>query len=269
MDGFAEFAHLFQGNLFVFVKVYGDESGTHDATGELPGSEVNCVGGYVASAEKWTEFIGHWQEILGKYRIAEFRFCARNYPHLSSTEQDSLLIELAEVVTRHTLFGVAACTTTKDFDGISQRTKKIIRHPYYLSVLSYYNMVMQGADKSLPSQEDAFAFFFDSNTEFAKHSIELFGWAKAYCDPHDRMSSPTHLFRKAPAAERIPLQAADLLAGRTRQKLTEALFEQKTGLTELDKALGVGTHTTLARIRLEGMKEMVATIEAHFFKGGT
>jgi hypothetical protein len=54
------------------IKVYADESGTQDETGQEKGSEVPVVAGYIATANYWVKFCGEWQSVLNKYKAPYF-----------------------------------------------------------------------------------------------------------------------------------------------------------------------------------------------------
>jgi hypothetical protein len=56
----------------VIIKVYADESGTHDETGQTKGSEVPVVAGYFAPADYWVKFCDEWQSVLAKYKAPYF-----------------------------------------------------------------------------------------------------------------------------------------------------------------------------------------------------
>jgi hypothetical protein len=43
---------------------YADESGTHDPTGNAPGSKVANVAGMVAPYDEWAAFCNRWQAAL-------------------------------------------------------------------------------------------------------------------------------------------------------------------------------------------------------------
>ena len=57
---------------FVIIKVYADESGTHDETGQEKGSEVPVVAGFFAPADYWVRFCGEWQSALNNYKVPHF-----------------------------------------------------------------------------------------------------------------------------------------------------------------------------------------------------
>lgn len=265
----------------MFVKVYGDESGTHDATGKEHGSEVNCVAGYAAWEDDWENLCGDWQTTLDKYKVPYFRFSEwvprKNlgpdkpgwiYRHLNDTEHYALALELAAIATRHTLFGVGVCITTKDYHELADppRVKKVIEHPYYISLMGFYEMIMSEVNKRFKLPGAKLAYFFDSGTQFPGRAVNLFNISKRYLDPDERMASITHIPKSSPKNNLLPLQAADLLAGRIRQKRTNVISGRKTEASTLDQALCLGSHITLAGLPSADLKKMVETIEAHLKK---
>jgi uncharacterized protein DUF3800 len=52
--------------------IYADESGTHDPTGQLKGSEVPVVAGYAAFRDDWKKFCRDWKTILDRYKVPYF-----------------------------------------------------------------------------------------------------------------------------------------------------------------------------------------------------
>ena len=71
---FAEWTSLFSGKIFVTLTVYLDESGTHDPTGNLTGSEAPVFGGYMDTVDRWQIFRMHWKSVLDKYDVKYFHY---------------------------------------------------------------------------------------------------------------------------------------------------------------------------------------------------
>ena len=72
---------------FVIIKVYADESGTHDKTGRQKGSQVPVIAGYLASAEYWKSFNDNWQSVLKhkKYGVDYFHNKELGFHHRQKT----------------------------------------------------------------------------------------------------------------------------------------------------------------------------------------
>jgi hypothetical protein len=58
---------VFAGEVFVMVSIYADESGTHDETGQDDTAMVATVAGFAAKREDWKSFCPKWQKVLEKY----------------------------------------------------------------------------------------------------------------------------------------------------------------------------------------------------------
>lgn len=56
------------------IVVYADESGTHDKSGCLPGSEGAVFAGFAAKEDTWIRFRKDWQAVLEKYSADYFHF---------------------------------------------------------------------------------------------------------------------------------------------------------------------------------------------------
>src|SRR5437867_8846136 len=105
---FAKWASLFQGNIFVNLIAYADDSGTHDEHGKQPGSEAPVFGGYIGDIKDWKLFCWRWQSVLNNYKVPYFHYrefsnraAAKNpsnpYHKWSETQRDAFLFELAAI----------------------------------------------------------------------------------------------------------------------------------------------------------------------------
>jgi hypothetical protein len=81
---FKEWASLFSEGLFMMLRLYGDESGTNDITGQQPGSAVPALAGLIDTPEYWLEFCIKWKRILDSYRAPFFHFREFASKHLCS-----------------------------------------------------------------------------------------------------------------------------------------------------------------------------------------
>jgi len=82
---FREWASMFSEGIFVILKVYGDETGTNDITGQQPGSAVPALSGLMDTSENWTVFCKKWQRTLDSYNAEFFHFREFANKHLCET----------------------------------------------------------------------------------------------------------------------------------------------------------------------------------------
>ena len=74
---FLEWVSHLQGNIFVILQIYADESGTHHPKGDQPNSEVPVIAGYMAFRDEWKKFCPAWKAVLDRYDVQIFH--AKDY----------------------------------------------------------------------------------------------------------------------------------------------------------------------------------------------
>lgn len=218
------------------VCIYVDESGIHDPTGQLPGSEMVVVGGYGASLEDWAEICTRWQAVLKKYKVPHFhhselrdrkkRLNNPQWPYYQWDEKrcDEFLIELAKVTYKSNARFFGGIYRAKDADKFYTQNPTVAKdNPHKSCIDWFYGAFRLDMNLFWPDKADTFTFFFDQTDDI--------GWRKAVNEVH-------YLHRKAEPrikelvdfcdkknAKHIPLQAADLAVSRFRRKMAKC-FEQ-------------------------------------------
>ena len=236
----ASFSSLFLERLFVSLVAYADESGTHDATGQHPGSEIAAVLGYVSWKDDWDNFCSEWQIVLAEYGIEVFHMseCMDKingpskpkwpYRGWSDSKRDSFIRSLIGVALNNTLFAVGGTLDVRAYDAVSPGwLKREAEHPYHFSFQMFFDLLLPALETVEPpfAPEDQVAFFFDQNTQFEERATRAFHLIKGLRDSKDRFGSLTFASKK----KHKPLQAADLLAYIVRQgqvKRTKSGIEQ-------------------------------------------
>jgi hypothetical protein len=85
-ESFESWSALSSARWFVNLVTYADESGTHDPTGKLTGSNAVSILGLVALKENWVSFDRKWGAILKKYRdVKYFHACEHHFAWLVVT----------------------------------------------------------------------------------------------------------------------------------------------------------------------------------------
>jgi hypothetical protein len=256
-------ASLFCAEVFVPIVCYADESGTHDQSGERPGSEVCVVAGLIAEKTQWDTFAVQWDAILNKYRVPGFHYSAllreqRNgencelgdkcpSPHHGWLDDKyrEFMYELAPVIRDNIQLGRAGLVDVKAYHKyVSQSDKDYFEHPYHAAFRLFFNHLMlslRGKLFRLPANE-RIQFFFDQQNEFKKRAIQ--GYDEVLEDIDNSRYLGGFSFQSQDTC--MPLQAADYVAGRIRKVYTR-LFAGGKGITEgsWDDVLGRGGRITV------------------------
>ncbi len=196
--------------------VYADESGTHDRSGRLRGSEAPTFGGYIGDVEEWVKFRWHWESVLKKYGVSHFHcrefFSLRDSEHdpespyynWGEMRRDTFLFELAAVAGQQvpvgSMFNLKDYVATGDPDD-----------PFPVLFEAFFESVGKTISLHWPRNTDGVSFFCDSNkSDWIKSFKEVFNKQKI---KHPRFSSVAFVDDK----DCTPLQAADLIAYRVRK----------------------------------------------------
>lgn len=254
---FEEFASGFRGKLFVSVFVYADETGTHDPAGWRKGSEMVGVAGYVATVEKWSTLCDEWKLALHQYDLTCFHFADYAdkingpnkpdwpYRHLDEKQRHKLLLDIAPLAARHTMFGVAALVSTVDYNKIvPAEGRSWLQHPYFLAQLGFYGAVLEEIKARFPNpaNEHRLNFIFDIETDFQRYSPKIYSEVAKSDDNGRWMESIA--FKNS--RENPEIQIADLLAYRARQASHRLALGRESPTSRLDRDLGLGKHVVFA-----------------------
>ena len=131
--------------------------------------------------------------------------------------------ELVVIARDSTIFGIGGGVDVRAYDRVVPAwLKGEAQHPYHFCFQMFFDQILvllrEKLEPPLPLGEQI-AFFFDQQQEFKSKAEELFAIIKALRDREDRMGSLTYASR----TKYIQLQAADLLAYRTRKVLARKI----------------------------------------------
>ena len=238
---------------------YADDSGTHDPTGELKGAEQGIVGGVIAPASEWPQFVRDWQKVLDKHKAQYFHFAEWRYASaiarkkrrptrddLKSTfngwSEESLrtlLIELARL--SGAKLSVGGFVLTKEYH-LAKSTGDLPAEadPYEHSLEQFFAEVLSSIHQLRAPWKRAHITFIFDQTSKAGWTQAVNGCFARYQDKYPTFSSVAFADKKI----ELPLQAADMVAYRSRRmagqwvendtdgdgfqdsrELTEALFK--------------------------------------------
>lgn len=230
---------MFHERLFVSLIAYADESGTHDATGKQCGSKALVVAGWVAWQDDWEEFCGEWQEVLNCYGVPSLHMRELNdllrrtdskcpYYGWPQDKVDKFIGELIPIVRDKVQFGIAGLLSVQDYDKeMPDYLKAEYGHPYVFAFQLFFDELLDALDRKpfarpFPPGEQI-ALVFDQQEEFENAASRAFHIMKKHKDKDDRMGTIAF----ADSRRFLPLQAADLLAHRTRKMFTRKLEDRK------------------------------------------
>ncbi len=205
---------------------YMDESGTHDATGVEPSSDVAAICGYVATFKNWVKFQKQWGKVLRNYEITEMHmkhFAHRKGEFEGWTEEKrrSLLRALDAVIDDTKLFALGGLVSVKDYARVLPDWAKVeVKHPYYFAVAVMLKSLVQW-ESHLPS--GVIDFVFDQKEGFEGAMHEMFANLRQLNPVHARRLGNLN-FRSSAVFN--PLQAADFLAYEVRRHASD-VFARK------------------------------------------
>jgi hypothetical protein len=270
-ERFKDFASAFHEKIFVSVVVYADETGTHDPTGKLPGSEMCGAAGYVGWADDWAKLCGQWQAVLNQFAVSSFHFKQyankkdrttnpkSPYYQWSAEKLDAFLFELAPIAQRWTMFGVISLVSTRDYNRIFPIADRVFwKHPYLVSLLPFYGGVLEEIRRRFKLPGEKIVFVFDRANQLMADSTLIFEIVKRSGDPDHRMDTIAF----SSTSEHPGLQAADLLAYAARQKSQAMVSKKDKSVRKLDRYLGLGSHIKYHIDTADSLRKKYAGLKA-------
>ncbi len=217
---------------WIMLKVYADESGTHDALGVQPGSDVVGIVGYAAWDEDWRRIEKHWATRLRKFGVKEFHMRSfmrdKEYPYRNwpDRKREKFINALIKIARDNTRFGIGGLVVLEDYNRIVPDFLRDERkHPYHFTFQMFFDLILPQLEKfdpPLPKGHQV-AFIFEQNQQFEADAIKAFHAIKGLRDKHDRMGSIDFFPKK-----RCPLfQIADLIVYLVRDDLSRKIRGEK------------------------------------------
>ena len=218
--------------------LYADESGTNHPTGARPTSEVPVIAGYIGWRDEWKRFCPTWKAVLKRYDVENFHaveFNRRKYPdspYYSWGEEkaECFIYALAEIAGKYIPVGGGYHIKEHHRENPNEGAY-IYKYP-----MAYFFSDLATALEEFGFLNEKISIVFDSTTNkkwmaaiaeqielLKKVGIKICG--HAYGDDEDY----------------LPLQAADLVSNRTRQRHFEKLERQ----IEIKKQTGKDEHVYL------------------------
>jgi hypothetical protein len=254
---FKQWAPLLSGKLLVKIIVYADESGTHDGTGILPGSEVAVFAGFAAKVESWVRFRKDWQAVLEKHSAPYFHFSEwsdasavarktrpatsehpRNpYYGWSIDRLDSFWLKLASVADAGRKLKLGGYVDTRGYaESLKNNPEQPYSNPHEYCLWQFYEAVVRDVRANWPRLREPVSFVYDRGNPSWQNAI--FNIHRSYQKLESRVKEIAFADKKVPLHS--PLQAADMLAYRLRQIAAKKCHYDKRvpdSLSSFDRAL--------------------------------
>ncbi|MGA7869675.1 MAG: hypothetical protein WCA22_02135 [Candidatus Binatus sp.] len=210
------------------LRGYFDDSGTHDETGQLPGSEVTGAAGYVATVPQWAKFDMEWRRALKAFEVPPEKFHAFDLQYKRGffcdwcEEREREFVEkLSSIIDCHTMFGVAGFVLAKDLAQMPQAFRDEIKHPFFIGVNSMLHSFEKGP--FVPELRKRHVNFFFENMKpfFDEEVIKIFS--------HLRDLQMGHVLGQITMGgekkNMLPLHAADLAAYHLRAEISRLQYK--------------------------------------------
>jgi hypothetical protein len=222
---------------------YIDESGTHDQTGRLAGSDVAVLAGCLADEALWSELEKPWRSVLDEFKVpflhtSEFSAQQHNpdkemspYYQWPREKQEMFIMRLCEVVSAFRILKVGRGVHVDDYDKVFSEELKEVFHPWMFCFWQLMGefLFIEGSRiaQSLKRGEEV-AFLFDQQKEFGPRAHALFLRFKELINPDGTLGTIEFVSKE----RCIPIQVADLVVFRMRKRESRTRRDG-TGVVEL------------------------------------
>jgi Protein of unknown function (DUF3800) len=196
------------------IKVYMDESGTHE------GSQVLCAGAYIGKSKDWRAFTKAWNLAKKPIKVFHAVDCANlaeGFEGWTDDDRDKYVARLLLVLTSQVLLGLGVGFHMKALkEALSDRPDldNVLGSPYAACFLITLPLIIQHME-SLGG--NARVAFFHEQNDYHGLALQSFRWVPANRDSH---TAPMSL-RFGSKADFVPLQVADVLAYETNKRFRD------------------------------------------------
>ncbi len=208
----------------IVVFAYIDDTGTHDPTGQLPGSEVAGAVGYISRMNRWAKLDWAWRKALERHHVTVFhafdlRWRKGEYADWDELQERALIDDLTQLANRYTMFGVGGLLSVKDYMTLAQSFRDEVKDPYFIGLQNLFNEILKGP--CAPEiRGQTVNFVFDRQNRLEPGTVEMFEGFRAR-KAKDIFGTITFGDKE----KLIPLQCADLLAYNVRAELARLVYK--------------------------------------------
>lgn len=209
-----------------------DDSGSHDAHGLEPGSNVVAAAGFVMLGERRSDFEKDWLAALKNNGAREFHM--RDFAHRRGEfegwppqRSDSLISELVAVVHAYALIYVGGLVLVRDYQSIIPVSLKAeIVHPLCMAfaacIEEFLRFLGQG-EVRVREPGEKIQIIFDRKPGYYERLSRILQELKTRADRFDLIDGLIFESREAPE-----IQAADLIAYEFRKELDRMQYPNPT-----------------------------------------
>lgn len=248
---FREWSSIFPGKLFVMLAAYADESFAEDKPGRIP---TSAFGGFVASVTEWEKFNSLWRQVLDDHDAATFGFhfskwsmamaVAKGkrptsdfhknpYRGWEKDKLNSFLFKLAAVAHTRIDGSFGGYLSLKRFNQRKSAGEILIGEDYRDYCLkSCFEALVDTLNYKWRKGSERVSVVWDDT--------ETVSWKKSIVEAYEPFKKNNPSFASITFANDqlcLPLQAADMVAYRIRQKTDKRYKGERDEMTQLDKIL--------------------------------
>ena len=208
----------------IMVFAYIDDTGTHDATGQLAGSEVAGAVGYVSRMNRWAKLDWTWRHTLPRHGVKVFhavdlRWRRGEFAGWSDDQEAALISDLTAITNRHVMFGVGGLLLTREYMALAQWFRDEIKDPYFIGLHNLFNEILKGPCAN-EIRGETVNFIFDQQNRLEAGTLEMFEGLRAR-----KASGIFGTITFGDKEKIVPLQCADLLAYNVRAELARVVYK--------------------------------------------
>ncbi len=210
-------AHWAERTLVILQACVDDSSGA-----EPP---VFVLAGFVSSYPRWVEFTEEWKTELEKspsleyFKMKEAAACRGQFEGWTFSQRDDRVANFASIIKKNVIGGFACVVPIKDYKQVFEgKISKVMDNPYFLTFYGVMQTLMRmqhfvGDDRPVD-------FVFDEQGKQVGQALSAWKYWMEFSTPE------AGLFIGSPPISRddkyfLPLQAADILAWRTRRNIVD------------------------------------------------
>jgi len=202
------------------LKAYFDDS-------NMDAGKVAVLAGWLAEGSTWKEFSFEWERVLRMspriryFKWKEWRSRAGEFAGIGETNRNEKINLLIDVLSHHDPVAISSVTSNRlHLEIFGHNPDRILRNPYFLSFYSIVAQTVEFASKRFGLVPIDFRF------DIQPHQMETAAasWDRMREVAPPQMKSMLGNVSFHNDVEVLPLQAADLNAGWTREQAERACF---------------------------------------------
>ncbi len=213
---------------------YFDESYSH-----TPEPLVYTVAGYISTNIEWKKFQKEWRIVLAKenipyFHMVDFQACKPPYGDWSKEKRVRFLKSLHRTIHRRYRRSFAATVNIEDFESLAPEQKEVLVNPHVFAATICMTMIGWWTAENLLHAPISYIL-----EQGSKHDKQLRRLFQEELRDEDRGFFRVGSFELRDKREKLPLQAADILAYETTKEVVRRVTtENPRSVRESIKNLG-------------------------------